>query len=71
MIFVGLFNNKEAAFAYYGEIMPLMNQIMKVPADRYNTFIITQEDFEKLGDLETLEEYIKFYHNTLNERTKE
>jgi tetratricopeptide (TPR) repeat protein len=71
LIFVGLFNNKEAAFAYYREIMPLMNQIMKVPADRYNAFIITQEDFEKLGDLKSLEEYIKFYHNTLNERTKE
>lgn len=71
LIFVGPFDGREAAAAYHREIMPLMGQIMKVPADRFSTFIITREDLAKLEDGEDLEQYIEFYHNTLNERTTE
>ncbi|HEY0897431.1 MAG TPA: tetratricopeptide repeat protein [Sphingobacteriaceae bacterium] len=71
LIFVGPFRNKAAALAYFREITPLMKQIMKVPADRFNTFIITQEDFGKLEEQEDLDQYIEFYQNTLNERITE
>ncbi len=71
LIFVGPFMNKAAALAYSREITPLMKQIMKVPEDRFNTFIITQEDLGKLEEKEDLDQYIEFYQNTLNERITE
>lgn len=64
LIFVGLFNSKEAAKTYYDRIMPLMNKIMKIPADRFNTFIITGENLDRLTDRTAVEKYIEYYHNT-------
>jgi hypothetical protein len=37
---------------------------MKVPADKYNTFIITKDGLDKLKDSKTVNSYIEFYKNS-------
>ena len=61
IIYVGRFNNKEEAKEYARKIVPLMSQIMKVPADKYSFFIITQENLDKLADRKLLDSYIEYY----------
>lgn len=61
LIYVGVFNNLETAKVYTRGIIPLMPQIMKVPADKYSFFIITQENLNKLADKKTLDSYVSYY----------
>ncbi|WP_345954981.1 tetratricopeptide repeat protein [Mucilaginibacter sp. PAMB04168] len=61
LIYVGRFNNLEDAKAYARKIVPLMPQIMKVPADKYSFFIITQENLDKLADRKLLDSYVEYY----------
>lgn len=66
LIFVGPLNGKELAQNYFDQINPLMREIMKIPATKYVTFIISDKNFEKITDLETLERYINFYKKNFN-----
>ena len=34
---------------------------IKVPADKYSFFIITQENLNKLADKKTLDSYVSYY----------
>jgi hypothetical protein len=61
LIYVGRFNNLASVKAYSRAIIPLMPQIMTVPANKYMFFIITQENLDKLADKKTLDSYIDFY----------
>jgi tetratricopeptide (TPR) repeat protein len=61
LIYVGRFSSLKAVKDYARAIAPLMPQIMKVPADKYMFFIITQENLDKLADKKTLDSYIDFY----------
>ncbi|HEY0770453.1 MAG TPA: tetratricopeptide repeat protein [Sphingobacteriaceae bacterium] len=61
LIFVGEFKSKDTAMAYYENISPLMKDIMKIPADKYSTFIITKDNLDKLNDRATIDKYIEFY----------
>ena len=61
LIYVGRFYSLNAAKQYARAIIPLMPQIMKVPADKYMFFIITRENLDKLADKKTLDSYIDFY----------
>lgn len=61
LIYIGVFNSKDAAKEYARQIVPLLPQIMKVPADKYSFFIITQENLDKLADRKTLDSYIDYY----------
>jgi tetratricopeptide (TPR) repeat protein len=61
LIFVGPFAEKEAALTYFTKISPLMRSIMKIPVGKYNTFIINFQNFEKLIDRDTLDQYIEYY----------
>jgi tetratricopeptide (TPR) repeat protein len=61
LIFVGPFAEKDAALTYFTKISSLMRTIMKIPAAKYNTFIINSQNFEKLIDKDTLEQYIEYY----------
>ena len=61
LIYVGRFYSLNDAKQYARAIIPLMPQIMKVPADKYMFFIITQENLNKLADKKTLDSYIDFY----------
>ena len=61
IIYVGRFNNQEEAREYARKIVPLIPQIMKVSADKYSFFIITQENLDKLADRKLLDSYIEYY----------
>lgn len=64
LIFVGAFFSKDAVYDYYRNINPLMKEIMKISADRYNTFIISKQNLDKLTDRETIERYLQFYQKS-------
>jgi len=61
LIYVGRFYSLDAVKEYARAIAPLMPDIMKVQADKYMFFIITQENLDKLADKKTLDSYIDFY----------
>ncbi|WP_245130225.1 tetratricopeptide repeat protein [Mucilaginibacter straminoryzae] len=61
LIYVGMFHSLSMVKDYARAIIPLMPQIMKVPADKYSFFIITQENLDKLADKKMLDLYIDFY----------
>lgn len=63
LIYVGPFRNREAALSYYNAINPMMREIMKIPAARYTTFYINQQNLEKISDSETLDRYVDFYRS--------
>ncbi len=61
LIYVGEFEGMEAAKSYYSDILPLMSDIMKIPAEEYSLFIITKANFEQIKDKNTLNQYLEFY----------
>lgn len=61
LIFVGTFNSRTAVKEYEKNILPLLGGIMKVPSDKYNTFVITQEGLDKLNSGMMLNSYLEFY----------
>lgn len=66
LIFVGVFPSKDAAADYYNKINPLMSQIMKIPTNKYITFYISRQNFEKLTNREIIDWYIDFFRKTIN-----
>ncbi|HWZ35694.1 MAG TPA: hypothetical protein VNW51_06010, partial [Mucilaginibacter sp.] len=65
LICVGRFRKLEDAKSYAHGIIPLMPQIMKVPAGKYSFFIATKENLDKLANPKTLDDYIEYYQQTL------
>lgn len=63
IIYIGNFSNFENVKIYADGITPQLQQIMKVPANSYNSFIISNENFEKINSTILLNEYIEFYKN--------
>jgi len=61
LIYVGRFTNLAAVKAYARTIVPLLPEIMNVPADKYNFFIITRQNLDKLADKKTIDNYYDFY----------
>jgi tetratricopeptide (TPR) repeat protein len=61
LIYVGRFSSLINVKDYARAIVPLLPDIMKVPADKYTFFIITQENLDKLADKKTLDSYFDFY----------
>lgn len=63
LIFVGPFEGREAAQNYFNNITPMMKQIMKIPAAKYSTFFINQQNLDKIINRELLDRYVEFYKN--------
>lgn len=61
LIYVGRFYSLGEVKAYARAIIPLMPDIMKVPADKYSFFIITKQNLDKLADKKTLDSYVDYY----------
>ncbi|TZF81283.1 tetratricopeptide repeat protein [Pedobacter sp. BS3] len=61
LIYVGPFRNLEAVKDYEHKILPLIPEIMKVPAEKYNTFVVSKTDLDKLADRKMIDLYIDFY----------
>lgn len=63
LIFVGNFNTLNEAQAYSEGIKPQLTKIMKVPASTYKWFYISEENFNKIKNRETLNRYLEFFKN--------
>ena len=61
LIYVGRFTSLAAVKAYARAIVPLLPEIMNVSADKYNFFIITRQNLDKLADKKTIDNYYDFY----------
>ncbi|MFC3560820.1 type IX secretion system periplasmic lipoprotein PorW/SprE [Pedobacter jamesrossensis] len=63
LIYVTSFVDLEDAKIYEESIKGQLKNIMKVPANKYKSFIISKENFEKLTDRTRINEYLEFYKN--------
>lgn len=61
LIFVGPFQTYQDGKIYETRFMPLIGEIMKIPSDAYQAFLITESVFGTLSDFEKIDDYFKFY----------
>ena len=61
LLYIGPFRSYQDVKTYETRILPLLGDIMKVPSDIYNTFIITEENFGTLSDFERIDDYYIIY----------
>ncbi|SFS86045.1 Tetratricopeptide repeat-containing protein [Sphingobacterium wenxiniae] len=61
LLFVGPFETYEEVKTYESRILPLLLEIMKVPEEDYNTFIITRETIGTLTDGIQIKNYHQVY----------
>ncbi|MVN20307.1 tetratricopeptide repeat protein [Mucilaginibacter sp. HMF7410] len=61
LIYTGRFYSLGEVKEYAHKIVPLLPQIMKVPAEKYNFFIISRKNLDKLADSKLLDSYFEFY----------
>jgi hypothetical protein len=64
LVYVGSFKTFEEVKSYENTILPLMKDIMKIPAEHYSTFVITKEGLDKLNSRQLIDSYIEFYKNS-------
>jgi len=61
LIYIGPFSTYEQARLYESRILPMLPDIMKIPADYYNTFVITERNFGTLSDFDKIDDYHSIY----------
>ena len=61
LIYSGRFYSIGEVKEYARRIVPLLPEIMKVPAEKYNFFIISRKNLDKLADSKLLNSYFEFY----------
>jgi tetratricopeptide (TPR) repeat protein len=61
LIYTGRFYSLGEVKDYARRIVPLLPEIMKVPAEKYNFFIISRKNLDKLADSKLLDSYFEFY----------
>jgi len=61
LIYTGRFYSLGEVKEYARRIVPLLPEIMKVPAGKYNFFIISRKNLDKLADSKLLNSYFEFY----------
>lgn len=61
LIYTGRFYSVGEVKEYARRIVPLLPEIMKVPAEKYNFFIISRKNLDKLADSKLLDSYFEFY----------
>lgn len=64
LIYVGVFNNRGEAENYSRNMAGLLKQIMKVPVEKYNYFIISKQNLDLLKDKSTIDKYLQFQQKT-------
>ena len=69
LIFVGNFADLESVRNYNNKISSQVSTIMKIPASRYKTFIISKENFDKLTSRSRILQYITFFSTNINEKS--
>jgi tetratricopeptide (TPR) repeat protein len=63
LVYVGKLTSRAEALAFRLRIMPLLKDIMKIPAEKYDTFVITGSGLEKLNSRTEVERYADFFRN--------
>ncbi len=63
LIFVGNFKTLEEIKTYSDGITPQLSKIMRVPSTTYKSFYVSQENFDKIKNRETLNRYLEFFKN--------
>ena len=63
LIYIGNFTNFAHVKTYAEGIRPQLKQIMKVKESGYTSFIISQENFDKITSEDLLKKYLEFYKN--------
>jgi len=63
LIYVGNFSSFAEAKSYSDGITPQLQQIMKVPAGIYTSFIISKENFDQLLSKDLVNQYLDFFNN--------
>src|SRR3546814_17435056 len=71
LVYIGPFNSYDDAKRYETRILPLMPDIMKVPSEFYNTFVITETNFGTLSDFDKVDDYHTVYQEQLDRRSEE
>lgn len=61
LLYIGPFRSYDEVKLYETRILPLLPDIMKVPADLYNTFIVTEDNFGTLSDFDSIDDYYTIY----------
>lgn len=61
LIYTGRFYSIGEVKEYARRIVPLLPEIMKVPAEKYNFFIISRKNLDKLATSKLLDSYFEFY----------
>ncbi|WP_432709783.1 tetratricopeptide repeat protein [Pedobacter sp.] len=64
LIYIGNFVNFADVKSYAEDIRPKLKQIMKVKESDYTSFIISQENFDKITSEALLKKYLEFYKNS-------
>ncbi|SEM98088.1 Tetratricopeptide repeat-containing protein [bacterium A37T11] len=59
LLYIGIFGNYQEVKFYESRIIPLLQNIMKIPADIYQTFIITKDNLETLTDEDQILDYLQ------------
>ncbi|MBG6235290.1 tetratricopeptide (TPR) repeat protein [Pedobacter sp. CAN_A7] len=63
LIYIGNFTNFADVKTYAEGIRPQLKKIMKVKESDYTSFIISQENFDKITSEDLLKKYLEFYKN--------
>jgi tetratricopeptide (TPR) repeat protein len=63
LIYIGNFTNFADVKTYAEGIRPQLKKIMKVNESDYTSFIISQENFDKITSEDLLKKYLEFYKN--------
>ncbi len=61
LIFIGPFKTFEEVKLYESRLLPLMPEIMKIPGEIYNTFVITKQSIPSLTDGVEIKKYHQNY----------
>jgi hypothetical protein len=61
LLYIGAFSTYDEVKEYEKKIMPLLSDIMKIPAAIYNSFIITEAVFNTFANSDQIDEYNTFY----------
>nr|WP_305121209.1 tetratricopeptide repeat protein [Pedobacter xinjiangensis] len=64
LIFIGPFDNYDSAKYYERGLLALIKDIMKVPAEKYNTFVIVKQELDNLTNSTQINAYLEFYKNS-------
>ena len=66
LLYIGPFASYGDVKQYEARILPLLSDIMKIPADLYNTFVITEANFGTLSDFDKVDDYHAVYQEQLD-----